>query len=330
MMTPDTSKVTITDRETKILKMLDELMINPRLKLIEWSKITKQTPNIKIGYPGQHLASLVTGVEGSRTGARGNDLCDASEVKSCSRIDQLDKCKDCKAAVARLEDECPECGSTNIERRNDSKWLFTIRSQEELDLLTKQIDRVLLILGDHPDFASGDFTTLRFQAFEIWPKDPRGARFAELMKNYYNLTYLGHRAKDPSKTPAPKNFWPESFQFYMCNPIKTFSCTVKDAETNPKVSIDLLVDPSADRSAMASELMPPALLNGEELPVLSALEDEVLAPLLKEGKTPVSFRTAKLKQQKEMLRPLGEEARALLSLRATDIPVTHAKKYSRL
>ncbi len=79
--------------------LLQELVLQPRLKALEWSKVTKQTPNIKIGYPGQHLASLITGIEGSRTGARGDDLRDGTEVKSCSRVDQLDTCSNCDSSI---------------------------------------------------------------------------------------------------------------------------------------------------------------------------------------------------------------------------------------
>ena len=100
---PDPSHITLRDNISNIKKMLMELILHPRRDLAKWADFTKQTPNIKIGYPGQHLASLVTGVEGARSGARGHDLCDGSEVKSCSRVDQLDKCKNCKAAVARIE-----------------------------------------------------------------------------------------------------------------------------------------------------------------------------------------------------------------------------------
>lgn len=102
-MQPDITHITLRNNLVQIKSMLIELVLRPRRDLLKWASVTKQTPNIKIGYPGQHLASLVTGVEGTRTGARGHDLRDMSEVKSCSRVDQLDKCKSCKAAVARIE-----------------------------------------------------------------------------------------------------------------------------------------------------------------------------------------------------------------------------------
>ena len=61
-MQPKADLVTLTNNKEQIEKLLFELVLNPRIKAIEWSKITKQTPNIKIGYPGQHLASLITGM----------------------------------------------------------------------------------------------------------------------------------------------------------------------------------------------------------------------------------------------------------------------------
>jgi hypothetical protein len=87
-MQPNQKFITIADNRDQIIRLLQELVLQPRINAIKWSDITKQTPNIKIGYPGQHLVSLITGVEGERTGARGKDLADGSEVKSCSRIDQ--------------------------------------------------------------------------------------------------------------------------------------------------------------------------------------------------------------------------------------------------
>src|SRR5579862_2669032 len=120
-MQPNKALITIKDNKKKIIKMLQELVFEPRLKAIEWSRLTLQTPNMKIGYPGQHLASLITGMTGERTGARGNDIVDGSEVKSCSRIDQVDTCLECGSTVARSETKCSNCGSENIKRNNDSK-----------------------------------------------------------------------------------------------------------------------------------------------------------------------------------------------------------------
>ncbi len=92
-MKPDTTKISIHDNLAKIKDFLSEVILEPRVRMMSWSKITNQTPNLKIGYPGQHLASLITGIKGTATGARGEDIEDGTEVKSCSRIDQVDKCK---------------------------------------------------------------------------------------------------------------------------------------------------------------------------------------------------------------------------------------------
>lgn len=61
-MIPDKSKISIDDNEQKIKAFIDDLIITPRKALLSWSDITNQTPAAKIGYLGQHLASLVTGV----------------------------------------------------------------------------------------------------------------------------------------------------------------------------------------------------------------------------------------------------------------------------
>lgn len=49
-----------------------------------------------MGYVGQHLASIVTGYPGGKSGARGYDMIidDAqyAEIKTCYRVDQLGKC----------------------------------------------------------------------------------------------------------------------------------------------------------------------------------------------------------------------------------------------
>lgn len=168
-MKPDPKLISINDNKNKILKLLDDLVLQPRLRALEWAKVTKQTPNMKIGYPGQHLASLVTGMIGTRTGARGHDLVDGSETKSCSRVDQLDKCNACGAKVMRFETTCPDCKSPSIKRNDDSKWLFTIRSERDLKVLTEEVPRIVLALADYPHFDAGDFETLRFSIYDLNP-----------------------------------------------------------------------------------------------------------------------------------------------------------------
>lgn len=327
-MTPQVNLITLKDNRQKIQQLLTDLVLAPRIKAIEWSRITKQTPNMKIGYPGQHLASLITGIHGEKTGARGNDLKDGSEVKSCSRIDQLDKCNECGAGVARLEDQCGDCNSGDIKRNNDSKWLFTIRSEDDLNTLLHRVGRVVLVLGDYPNFEEGDFNTLRFQAFEIWPKHPRNRRFSEIMTNYYYKIYLAHKEANSAKTPAPKNFWPDQYQFYMCNPIRTFLCDINDANTNPTINIREFVDPEADRSTLPSILMPKSLLKREELLLLAerATRDELLNSLPPGATLP---NNASKDEILERITGINEKLREHLSLRDTDRISTAKTAYSR-
>ncbi|MEC4868962.1 MAG: MamI family restriction endonuclease, partial [Jaaginema sp. PMC 1078.18] len=193
-MKPDLDFITIDNNRKLIEQLLRELVLEPRINALKWSGITHQSPNIKIGYPGQHLASLVTGVKGSKTAARGDDLEDGTEVKSCSRIDQMDRCKDCKAPVARTEKVCSDCGSSKIQRKDDSKWLFAIKSENDLKLLTQDVPRILLILGDYPQFKAEEYDTIRFQCFEIWMNSDRYQKFKNIMNNYYHNIYLVNKA----------------------------------------------------------------------------------------------------------------------------------------
>lgn len=324
-MIPSASKVTLGNNEQRIKELLDDLVVRPRIQLLKWSAFTKQTPNMKIGYPGQHLASLITGVEGTRTGARGHDLVDGTEVKSCSRVDQLDKCRECKIPVSRFENQCSKCNSRNIKRNNDSKWLFGIRSENELRQLVNTYDRVLLILSDYPNFDDGDYSKIRFQAFEIWPKEPRFACFRELMTSYY---YGIHKEGKGSK--APKNFWPESFQFYKCKPVKVFECEVVDANASPSIEVNFLLDPTADRSGEPVMPMPSKLLNNRDLEIIKSLKDDELKKLLTHPGKINEFRSERsLKGQQSALTGLPEDIIDLLPLRDTNNPMPHSSAYSR-
>lgn len=89
---------------------------------------------------------------------------------------------------------------------DDSKWLFSIKSEAELELLTNTIDRVFLTIADYPNFDDNNFDVIRFQAFEIWVKNPRHRHFRTLMQNYYNKLFLEHIKLNANKTPAPKTF----------------------------------------------------------------------------------------------------------------------------
>ena len=175
-MIPNSELIKIDNNEERIIKFLKDLIIKPRIDIRYWSEITKQTPTLKIGYIGQHLSSLILGMEGGRTGARGHDIIDGTEVKSCTKVDQSDKCKDCGERLMRSEMLCFSCNSDNIKRNDDSKWLFSIRSLSELNQY-KELDRVFLLISDYPNFKSKDFSSVRFEAFEIYPKNLRMKKF---------------------------------------------------------------------------------------------------------------------------------------------------------
>lgn len=344
-MKPRSELITITDNIVLVKKLISELVLNPRLKALEWSKITKQTPNMKIGYPGQHLASLVVGMAGSKTGARGNDIVDGSEVKSCSRVDALDTCINiiqkngvklkCNEKVSRYEKVCPTCGGSKIARDNTSKWLFTIRSKEDLSLLTKDVKRIVLVLADYPKFDFDNFEDIRFQVFEIWTNSKRCNAFVELMENYYNKIYSSHKINDSEKTPAPKNFWPYSYQFYKCNPIKVFSCYVKNANTEPEIEIEQFIEPSTDRTHIPSELMPTLVAKAELSELIKRAPKKIIEENLETGKTYKDLKKelseGKISLKKaEMIMPfINENLRAYLPLRDTDKTFTIKTKHVR-
>lgn len=309
-MLPNVDLVTIGDNQAQIRQFLSDLVLRPRRDLAKWAEVTKQTPNIRIGYPAQHLASLVTGVEGARTAARGHDLSDHSEVKSCSRVDQLDKCNDCRAAVSRIEPRCPSCGSANVKRNNDSKWLLGVKNQQELNLLLHETPRIIFILSDYPNFNSSDWNTIQIQVFEIWPTEERQGNFAKLMTSYFENIYLPHIEMNPQKTPAPKNFWPYSFQFYMCNPVRIFHCIVDNALGDFKIQVLEYVDPVQDRTDIDPVLMPMSTLTTAETRILethlsqTALEDAAI-------------------------RGLDWKQRLVLELRDTDRATPQTRRYQR-
>lgn len=335
-MKPNKKYLKISDNENNIKSFLADLVLKPRIRAIKWARLTKQTPNMKIGYPGQHLASLITGIEGERTGARGDDLKDGTEVKSCSRVDQLDNCKDCKKRLLRIEPLCPHCGSGNIKRMNDSKWLFSIKSESELDVLTKVINRIFLTISDYPNYDNSDFESIRFQAFEIWNKTDRHKNFKTLMTNYYHKIFLKHIEKNPKKTPAPKNFWPYSYQFYLCNPVKVFEAIVSDANNLPSINITKYYPPDFDRTNIVPEQMPTSLLKKYELELLSSPNvRDIIEPQIIVGhnysdlKSISNMTTVNKQKLKSVLPYINEETTSFLPLRDTDRITTERTPYRR-
>lgn len=163
-----------------------------------------------MGYIGQHLASVVTGFPGGRSGARGKDLVlpngEFAEIKTCYRVDQLGRCNSCSAGVSSIELECPSCGSADIKRNVDSKWLIGIQHEEEFaEVLSPK--HYYLVLFDFTNL--GDPTTIRAS---IWRADPLAPGFAYCMIDYYK------NIKAASKSGAPFNLWPFQLKFELMRP----------------------------------------------------------------------------------------------------------------
>lgn len=138
-----------------------------------------------MGYVGQHLVSVVTGYPGGRSGARGDDLKlpdgKVAEIKCCYRVDQLGACSRCGTAVASIEKVCPnqECRSTDIVRKDDSKWLLSPKDEQELrELFIPEC--YYLVLFEFADIAAAD--DIDVQILEV---DPKCLGFALCMIDYY-------------------------------------------------------------------------------------------------------------------------------------------------
>ena len=325
-MKPNPTFITIDNNLQRITEFINEIIIEPKHALSRWAKVTNQTPAAKIGYIGQHLTSLVTGVPGTGTGARGDDLADGSEVKSCNKVDQVDKCKDCGARVLRMEKKCSACGSENIDRKDDSKWLFSIRDEHELKQYMN-LDRVVLLLMDYPNFDEDDFKDIRISVFEIYPKEQRMSVFNHLISNHYYNIFVP-KQNDNQKT-NPMNLHPFSFQFFKCNPIKTFECTIKNIDTCPSIFIEeeSYITPERERDESLQPVpMPSSLLQDKEwveLLVKSNYEKDIV-PLFDvdqlnkfqiDSFSKTQFMQLDKKVKVKLLPFLDEKTRGYLSLR---------------
>lgn len=191
--------------------LIFDLYIDLRRKVNEWSAITHQTAQARMGYVGQHLVSVVTGYRGGRSGARGKDLIlpnnEYAEIKTCYRVDQLGKCNNCGSAVSGIEMSCSECGSTDLKRNDDSKWLIGIRHEEEFASILDP-KYYYLVLFEFTNLALPDTIMT-----SIWRVDPTVPGFSYCMIDYYKNI----RAASSSK--APFNLWPYQLKFDLMRPI---------------------------------------------------------------------------------------------------------------
>lgn len=203
--------------------LIGELYIDLRRRINGWAAITKQTAQARMGYVGQHLVSVVTGYPGGRSGARGKDLviseAEHAEIKTCYRVDQLGACADCKAVVASIERDCPGCGSPNIVRKDDSKWLITIRNTAEYDRVLEP-KHYYLVLFEYVDVSAPN--TIRAS---IWQVDPLAPGFALAMIDYFS------NIKANSESGAPFNLWPYSLKFALMKPRLLYRSLIASDDT---------------------------------------------------------------------------------------------------
>ena len=282
MTQPNLACITLAPTRDEIAELIQDLFIHPRILLLKWSTRTNQTAQVRIAYPGQHLASLVTGVSGSGSAARGDDLADGSEVKTCSRADQLGRCKgtDCGQRVLPSQKNCPVCGSMAIERKKDSHWILSMRSETERDQYL-ECDRVILVLFDRPE--DGE-PIIRIRMWEIWPKSDRHTYFRWFIEDYWTNNYL--EKINRNLNPAPLNLHPLKFDFHMMNPILIFEARVDvDDEELPirdrEVKILRWEEPGIDRVNIAAEEMPATVVNRSVLAgLVPTLTDQALADCL--------------------------------------------------
>jgi len=206
---PDSSSISQLDKiEIKrlhikvIKKLLYDIYLRYRQKLIKWAEITKQTAIVDPEYLSMHLVSVFLGIPGTGTAARGFDLVDGSEVKSSSRVEQLGKCRECGAAVMSFEEKCGNCGSENIERKFDSHWIFSLRNEQEVGKLLSR-PTIHLVLFDYEDVNKRG--VVRIREWKLNPKD----KFVQVFfRDYYFEEFFRNRV-NKGETPAPCNLHPD-------------------------------------------------------------------------------------------------------------------------
>ena len=193
-------------------RLIQDLYIDLRNKVGAWSAVTQQTPQARMGYVGQHLVSVVTGYPGGKSGARGFDLVIPNkghgEIKTCYRVDQLGACQACNAPVSSLETACSDCGSVKVTRKDDSKWLLSVKTESDFKQLLEPVTYyfVLFEFEDLIDAANPNIIA------SIWQVNPLELGFALCMIDYKLNIQTG------SKSGAPFNLWPYSVKFALMKP----------------------------------------------------------------------------------------------------------------
>lgn len=204
-------------------RLIKELYLDLRTVIHRWSQLTHQTAQARMGYVGQHLVSVVTGLPGGKTGARGSDLIETSggysEIKTCYRVDQLGRCPICQAAVSPIESSCPQCGSTNITRKDDSKWLISIRNEHEFADICNPVSYYFALFEYESSNSTDDILAT------IYHVDPKEPGFSLCMVDYF----LQIRSK--SKSQAPLNIWPHQLKFCLMGPTRIYQARISSDNT---------------------------------------------------------------------------------------------------
>lgn len=203
--------------------LIQDLYLELRQKVHKWAAITKQTSQARMGYVGQHLVSVATGFPGGKSGARGYDIVYPNgtfgEIKTCYRVDQLGKCEACGAVIASTEVDCSSCGSKDLKRNDDSKWLISIRNDDEFWAILEP-KLYYLVLFEFEDLQKADVIVA-----SIWTVDPTVPGFALCMIDYYQNI----RSKSTSK--APFNLWPRSLKFELMRPVLIYRSRIEADKT---------------------------------------------------------------------------------------------------
>lgn len=118
----------------------------------------------------------------------------------------------------------------------------------------------------------------------------------------------------------------------MCNPIPTFGCIIKDANSKPSIKVFHYVEPSVDRSSLPSIIIPVEILKDVEVALIfkkaKPHEIERMAKPSFRGKLR-NIKKLTASEKREMLIGIDETLRSYLPLRDTDRIAVAKTKYSR-
>ncbi len=83
-----------TSEETRLAvakQFIESVVFGQYRQLVAWESVTGQSSQIDSGYLAQQLISLLTGIPGTGSRGKGDDLSDGSEVKAASSLSGMDR-----------------------------------------------------------------------------------------------------------------------------------------------------------------------------------------------------------------------------------------------